>query len=702
MGRRATMMRGAAVLGAGLLMPILPVPARAQQQSAAADSAEAYYRLGRELLARGEARIRSPWGLLDAVTLWEDILRLFGRDGASRARDSFRRALSFDPTHAGAAIELAQLALASGEADALREAERALAGAASVAEPPADVWLWQARVATALGERGAGALARRYREAGGKAALALLAEARALFAAGGDSVGAARYLAGLDSLDAESAAAYFQDLGPLVRETEAAEWEAARDPAAQAAWLRRFWARRAAEAGVPMGERVAEHYRRLLVATERYRRTSRRNASLTDIRAVNHGLRDFGLDDRGVVYILHGRPDTVVATVAADVMPNESWLYRLPEGELVLHFVALRRAGEYVLVDDPLKAYEGSLAPRCTALGCLGPEGAIALLEDRETLDPRYALLANRVRLRQVGSPRMDADVEETRHHLSAEMLRFATTALAGDTYVPDLGEHLPFYYDTYGFRAPDGGTDLVVALAVPGEELRPEAAPAGVVYPLELDVLVLDTLTGAMYRADTLRTFHAPAPLGNEENLRAIVQLGGLPAGSYVHRVVLRSRGSEPAGAMYGGPIEVHDFTGDTLMISDVVLAEAEGSGWSRGGTPLGLVPPRQFRRGETVSLFYELYNVPAGATYRTVIRAEPLQGSGLWAKLKRLFGGESAPLALSFDAVVQATESGTAQVIRQLDLGSLLPGAYRLTVSASVGDRTVRRTTTFAIRDE
>jgi len=59
MGRRATMMRGAAVLGAGLLMPILPVPARAQQQSAAADSAEAYYRLGRELLARGEARIRS-------------------------------------------------------------------------------------------------------------------------------------------------------------------------------------------------------------------------------------------------------------------------------------------------------------------------------------------------------------------------------------------------------------------------------------------------------------------------------------------------------------------------------------------------------------------------------------------------------------------------------------------------------------------
>src|SRR5690606_26756049 len=197
----------------------------------------------------------------------------------------------------------------------------------------------------------------------------------------------------------------------------------------------------------------------------------------------------------------------------------------------------------------------------------------------------------------------------QARLQLSAEMVRTATTALAEDTYSPDLGRHVPFYYVTYSFRAPGGGTDLVVALAVPGEELRPEAAQAGVVYPLELDVLVLDTLTGATYRADTLRAFHAPAPLGEEENLRAIVQLGAVPAGSYVHRVVLRSRGSEPAGAMYGGPIEVLDFTGDTLMVSDVVLAEAEGNGWSRGGTPLGLVPPRQFQRGQTVSLFYELY---------------------------------------------------------------------------------------------
>jgi len=699
MGTRRRMVHGAAVLAAAL---VFPAGAAAQRPGASADSAEAYYRAGNEHLAKGEARLPSPWGLLDAVTIWEDILRLVGRDGASRARESFRRALVFDPTHAGAAIGLARLALASGDTRELEAAERALEVAAVVPTAPAEVWLWRAQIAEALGKQMGADYARRYREAGGAAALGMLSEARALFAMGSDSAGAALYLAGLDSLDAEAAAAYFKDLGPLVREAEAAEWDDAADPAAQGAWLRRFWARRAAEAGVTVGERVAEHYRRLFVARERYRRTSQRNASLTDIRAIGHGLRDFGVDDRGVMYILHGRPDTVVSTVAGDVLPNESWLYRLPGRELVLHFVALRRAGEFVLVDDPLKAYEGPLGPRCTALGCIRPDAAINLLEDRERLDPRYALLANKVRLLQPDTEGREGDLEQARLQLSAEMLRMATTALAEDTYSPDLGRHLPFYYDTYSFRAPGGGTDLIVALAVPGEELRPEDALAGVVYPLELTVLVLDTATGTSYRADTLRVFHSPVPLAAEENLRAIIELDAVRGGNYVHRVMLRSRGRELAGAVYGGPLEVRDFTGDTLMVSDLVLAEAAGTGWSRGGTELGLVPPRQFRRGDTVTLFYELYNVPAGATYRTVIRAEPLQGVGLWGKLKRIFGGDPAPLALSFDAVATAGASGTEPVLRRLDVGSLPPGAYRLTVATTVGGQTVQRQTEFAIQQD
>src|SRR5690606_15782044 len=200
----------------------------AQRPGAAADSAEAYYRAGNEQLARGEARLPSPWGLLDAVTTWEDVLRLVGRDGASRARESFRRALVFDPTHAGAAVGLARLALASHDAGELKAAERALEVAAVVPTAPAEVWLWRARaaggvkaavralgaaavvptapaevglggarVAGAPGERTGAEYARRYREAGGDAALGLLGEARALFSAGKDSAGAALYLAGL-------------------------------------------------------------------------------------------------------------------------------------------------------------------------------------------------------------------------------------------------------------------------------------------------------------------------------------------------------------------------------------------------------------------------------------------------------------------------------------------------------------------------
>ena len=91
----------------------------------------------------------------------------------------------------------------------------------------------------------------------------------------------------------------------------------------------------------------------------------------------------------------------------------------------------------------------------------------------------------------------------------------------------------------------------------------------------------------------------------------------------------------------------------------------------------------------------------MPAGPTYRTVIRAEPLRVWGCGGA-KRLFGGEAAPLALSFDAVATAGASGTEQVLRRLGRCSLPPGAYRLTVTTTVGDRTVRRQLEFAIQQD
>lgn len=699
----------------GLIFALCP-PTLAQIRTPARDSAEIYHLRGLAYLDASDAKIPSPFGILGGITLLEDFLRIVGRDRVSRAWDAFERALVFDSTHADAAIDLAKLALGSQEPSALRRADAALAGAAAGPAPPADVWLWWARVAAALGNADGAAYARRYAAEGGDPALGRLAAARAHFAAGQDSLGAVAYFAGLDDASPATVEAYHEDLGLLVHSDERAEWERA-PPDERAAWLLRFWARRSAEAGVGREERVAEHYRRMNVAYERYRRTSEREASLVHVGAVSHGLHDFGLDDRGVVYLLHGEPETIVRTIAANVVANESWLYRRPEGNRVLHFAALRRAGEFVLIADPLQAMGASTVdasrPICNPLDCGYAESVLAILEDRERLDPRYALLASRFRSAFLGAKGDAAygvgtegtdrvtGFEMARLDLAGEMLVTANGALADDSYAPELGRPLPFYYDTYAFRGGEGHTELVVAVAVPGRELRatPVGEEGGVLYPLELEVLLVDTAAGVHVRADTSGRYYTARPLGARENLRLVTHLEAKPGTRYVHRVRVATKDPERAGGTYAGPLTLPDFGGDTLMLSDLVLGEAEGTGWRRGTVELALVPPRRFAPGTALSLFYEVYNATADAPIHTRIRVEPMDGGGLLGWVGKLFGGGRAPVELSFDVVSEPEAGGVLRYSRRLQLESARPGRYRVTVEVKSGTETVRRTTTLAI---
>ncbi|MBI4409034.1 MAG: GWxTD domain-containing protein, partial [Gemmatimonadetes bacterium] len=571
--------------------------------------------------------------------------------------------------------------------------------------------LWQSRLAAALGDTAAVAAAERYASRGGDASLASLARARALFSTGRDSAGADAYFAGVEALTHDGAVAYYADLTPLLHEAERKEWQTA-TTAERSDWLRRFWARRSAGAGVSPGERVAEHYARLAIASERYRRTSERTASIADARAVQHGLHGFGLDDRGVMYVLHGKPDSVVRTRGPGVLPNETWVYRQPVGQnRLVHFVALRRAAEYVLVADPLLALAGpsdASASICDPLDCGLPDAVLELLEDRAPFDPRYGLLAGRFRGRVLAgrSERTsDAAAAAAQDFASASLavageVQAATDeALRRDSFRPTLGEPIPFYYDVYAFRGEAGRTDLLLAAAVPGERLEPQPGDAGLLYPIEVRFLVVDSAAAQTFDTSLARLYQSSKPLGPGQHLRTILALS-LPAGSYQHTVVLKNPRAERAGGAYGGSLTVPDFRGDSLMISDLVLGESSGRGLRRGEVDVAPVPPRQFPSGAAVGLFYEVYNLPPGVLYRTRIRVEPLRGKSVFARLKGLFGGETAPLALAFDESAAPESSGVQRVFRRVELGNLKPGPYRLSVETRVGEDTTRRSTEFVIQ--
>ena len=64
------------------------------------------------------------------------------------------------------------------------------------------------------------------------------------------------------------------------------------------------------------------------------------------------------MDDRGVVYSMRlGAPDqqsgwaAAGGTAASGVEPNESWLYRRPEGDLIFHFVSRGDVQDFKLVE---------------------------------------------------------------------------------------------------------------------------------------------------------------------------------------------------------------------------------------------------------------------------------------------------------------------------------------------------------------
>jgi hypothetical protein len=103
------------------------------------------------------------------------------------------------------------------------------------------------------------------------------------------------------------------------------------------------------------GERLAEHNRRWFHAQRSFRLVSRhRHYDITEV--FRSGQAEF--DDRGVIYLRHGEPDQR-ASYPSDlsrVQPNQSWLYRRADGDVVFHFVARDDAADYKLVESLVDA----------------------------------------------------------------------------------------------------------------------------------------------------------------------------------------------------------------------------------------------------------------------------------------------------------------------------------------------------------
>ncbi len=590
--------------------------------------------------------IRAAWERSNPLALGNRI----GTGTIEAAVEHERRALEADPGYAPAALALARLALGLHDTalyvparDALRRAD------AAEPAPPPEVLLGRGRLERATGENDSAA-ATFGRAAGtgatSAAAIARLELARTRLAAGkagGDST----YFDGASTDDADLVAGYRADLAPVAAPSDLARFDAARG-GDRAILVRQFWTDRdRAELRRP-GERLREHYRRLLYA--------RRHFALTVSRRF-YGDRDVyrsgsdELDDRGVIYVRHGEPVSRLKPFVFGLMPNETWRYDRADGDLLFHFSAgYDDAGggdlyDYRLVESVLDLHGAATAP------------VDQLLLSRETLSPLYGRMLN-------WGPNGSARVRGRERAMGRASIAYGTTS---DTYELQYARRLTAYADLVAVGSRDGLplTHLVFAVGPAGT--TPVSDGRGVAYPVRVRAVALDGAEHAVAAADTTVELHLDRPLAQGQYLVGRVELL-MPAGQWSWRAALEQ--GPGAGVVLPRDTVRVAPAGPSLSLSDLALGVRSASArWVAAPADTVLLTPFDlFVEGSEVQLYYEAAGASAGTSYRHEIGVFRVRGDPGRVDQRPV-------VALAFE------ESASEDVLhahRTLQLRRLKPGTY------------------------
>ena len=545
------------------------------------------------------------------------------RDAWEQAATAFSRAIGADPAEAAAAELIAEdrmkraLPASAGVVrDGLRRSVVARTRTAAAA-------LSLGRVELMVGDTAAALVAQESATAlpGGRGP-GLLAAAR-LRLARGDERGVQRCYDAATVDDPATVAAIRADLAWVATPAELGAFDQ-RLGADRAAWLWQFWTRRDREELRANGERLAEHYRRLAVASRRY---------------------PDRLDQRVAIFVRHGDPDNRAALRQPGIRPNESWRYRRPEGDLILHFVA----------DDDRAPYR--TVPSVFDLVAPESAGAPAGDDRADETDRADRVLRSRAQL----SPFYQSAVAGRRDQLALFRQREREQGLAGLALVRTTDRYpLPFTRDlpvraqvaTFGGSADRGTVSVVVS--IPAFALDSAAGRR-----VRFRVVAWDRLEAV--RALDTTVVLADAAGGD---LRGAVRLP-VADGRYSVRVVVESG---IAGALVGRDgLSVESAPGGPEL-SD--LAVGLGSDQPTASDANLADPRARFSVGDSISVAARVYGASFAAG-RFRLEYRPVRSDGKEEKWRPWPARDRwqpvGPLA-----------DGSARVLAEAPLARLKPGVY------------------------
>ncbi len=241
--------------------------------------------------------------------------------------------------------------------------------------------------------------------------------------------------------------------------------------------------------------------------------------------------------------------------------------------------------------------------------------------------------------------------------------------------------EPLNFYYEALSFRGERGKTNLQINIGLPIDEVAlPDDPDTAAV--VERRIALVDARDREVKR---LREEVAvPIPIGlRGKSLLARDRIDILlPPGEYDFAVQMWRVNTNRLGN-YREKVRLHDFSGDSLMISDLQLAQhiakIEGD-TSSAQWRVTTSPSRTFFSGTPIFVYFEIYNLTRDAfgqtRYEVAFAVAPEKGRALASQPKiRRRDGE----VISVQYAQTGRDLWIADYV-ELDIGQVAPGRYRL----------------------
>ena len=516
------------------------------------------------------------------------------RDALSRASLAFARALLLEPGLAPRLEEMGRRAIRARAPERAQVILDALRKAAREARAPhlGRLVLALGRIQRELNDSGALASFGAYLASGDNRALAQIEIGRTMLQRG-DLRGQSVYLEGAASDDLVAVAECRGDLAPLASDVELADFDLRRG-AARADMLRRFWSMRDRLELRSEGERLAEHLRRLAVARREF------------LVAADDG--EERLDDRGRIFVRHGEPDDRASFAIPGVSPNESWRYRRAGDDLVIHFSARQAPNDFRLIESVLDVSDVR-----SALGGVRGTGAPATAGvSGEQLLRSRAALASLYQQLPAGNPEQVADYFLRERALGRRGIQIATRS---DTYAQRYGLDL----NAWGAIAVAGGSGaqpvIQVLFAIPGYAIEPATGAIGVVYPVRVRFVAVDSAGVVVASADTIARIEPGDRIAANRSLVGHVAIPVLPGRLVVHAAV---QYGDLGGTAFGVDSVVVPSAGSgELALNDLLIGSRRGRLLLPlgDGTTMAISPGGVVRRSDGLELAAEVLGLAPGS---------------------------------------------------------------------------------------